>query len=163
MGLLQDKGSERRPRLRDRQLGVDFFIQIGSHGVGLDPLPYRGHDVEGDKKRQGDDDLVRRRLLRAERLAHEREHDDDARKRRQRDEDQRAERKDREEKDDLEDRRDLRPLHRIGEQRYQTRVHYCSLSSVAAESSAAVSEFGTFVSSVTLVAVTPRRSVSLPA
>jgi hypothetical protein len=55
------------PRL-ERLGEVDLAVGVGLVGVGVDLVDRRPHDEEGQEEAEADDDLVRRRRLRAERL-----------------------------------------------------------------------------------------------
>ena len=73
----------------------------------VDLLDRRRHDERGQEEREADEDLVGRQLRDADRVPHQREHDDDARERGHHHQDRRRQREHRHEHQDLDSGRDV--------------------------------------------------------
>ena len=77
--LLEHEALERRLGLLQRFVEGKAVLAVWHVGVGVDFLQHRAHDEKGQEQRQPDHHLVGRRGLRADGLAQQRQHDDDAR------------------------------------------------------------------------------------
>ncbi|KAI1694737.1 hypothetical protein Ddc_21864 [Ditylenchus destructor] len=78
-GLRQHKVLDRALGLVDCVLGGHFFRQVRLQGLLVHLVEHRRHDEQRQEQGHAGEDLVRRRLLQAQGLAQDREHDDDPR------------------------------------------------------------------------------------
>ena len=90
-----------KERFFERFLLRDFIVQKRIECILINLVEKRRHDKKRQEQRDSNKQLVRRHLLRAERLTDEREHDDDSRERRHHDQNRRRQRQNRQEYNDL--------------------------------------------------------------
>lgn len=92
---------------------VIFPREIGLKRPIVDLTEGRTHDDVGKEERQSDEQLVRRHVRRAQRLAQERQDHDDPRERSHHDQDRGREREDREQEEHLQHADDFRRTLRV--------------------------------------------------
>src|SRR3569623_569953 len=77
-GLVQHESGDRLLGLEDRILKADLLVEVRGHRALVDRVPHRRHHEKGEEQREADQRLIGGRLLGAERLAQQRQYDDDA-------------------------------------------------------------------------------------